>query len=87
MDEIIILGYGIRASKDGKQHYTLSFSCATYRDALSAITTGAEASTCELKNPELYNIVCRHKVGDKVKAGVYRENFKLAVNCIIDEKG
>lgn len=77
MCEIIILGFGIYNTKAGATKYSVAFS-TSFRDNFSHLATGSEASTCDV-DPDTYQLVSKHKIGDKVKGYVTRKNWKLEI--------
>lgn len=82
MTEIIILGFGEYKTKAGAQRYVVSFQ-TPYRDNLSRITTGMECETDSNVDPETYARISQCKIGDKLKAAICRDNFKLHIVCLI----
>lgn len=80
MYTIIILGYGIYQTKAGVTKYAISFQ-TDFKDMWSHCVEGMEANTCDV-DQITFNRIAGHKIGDKVKGVIARQNFKLQIIAV-----
>lgn len=67
--------------KDDKVSCYVAFSCK--KDDYNSDFIGEEAATCKISE-DIYNELCKHKIGDKLKGVITRENFSLKLLAILD---
>ena len=67
--------------KDDKVSCFVAFTCK--KNDYNSDFVGEEAATCKIEE-DIYNELCKHKIGDKLKGVVTRENFSLKLLALLD---
>lgn len=67
--------------KDDKVSCYAAFTCKM--NDYNSDFLGDEAATCKI-GEDIYNELCKHKIGDKIKGVVTRENFSLKLLALLD---